>query len=215
MRLAYTLIVMSRESQNQWPEEHIRLRIADMRQDRGWTQTELARRMAELGFENFNQIMMSRTEKGERPIRSNELVAFARIFNVEIDTLLMPNTEGRIQSWLDHLNDRLRSVALELNSLEMAQHRLALDADRADLDSLYTRDEINSLIRAVTFTPRHVGEAVSQAPSDPCHPFGLSDLDEVTEPNDEAVRRYWELSPAQRSLERAHRQAHKHREERS
>lgn len=36
---------------------------SSLRKKRSWSQTKLTRRMVAAGFEKFNQIMMSRTEK--------------------------------------------------------------------------------------------------------------------------------------------------------
>lgn len=71
-------------------EEWVAGNIRELREHYGWNQSEVARRMKQAGFPNYNQMLVSRTEKGERPIRVNELEGFARVFEVDLSYLLDP-----------------------------------------------------------------------------------------------------------------------------
>lgn len=59
-----------------------------LRESRGWSQGELARRMVAEGWVNYSQMTVSRTEKLERPIRLGEALAVARVFNVSLPMML-------------------------------------------------------------------------------------------------------------------------------
>lgn len=56
--------------------------VRTLRERNGWSQGELARQMAALGWENYSQMTVRRTEKSERPIRLAEALDLARLFSV-------------------------------------------------------------------------------------------------------------------------------------
>jgi transcriptional regulator with XRE-family HTH domain len=58
------------------------LRIA-----RGWTQEEVAQRMGAYGYD-WHQTIVGRLETAQRPLRLNEAVALASLFEVPVDSLL-------------------------------------------------------------------------------------------------------------------------------
>lgn len=59
------------------------------RLERGWSQRELAERLAPLGFK-VDPSAITRLEKGRRPIRVDEAVAIANVFGVSMETMLSP-----------------------------------------------------------------------------------------------------------------------------
>lgn len=56
--------------------------IIDLREAQNMTQTELAERM------HLNKNVMGRIERGERPLRDNEIVKMAKIFHISTDLIL-------------------------------------------------------------------------------------------------------------------------------
>lgn len=58
-----------------------------LRMKRGWSQTDLARRMSARGFE-MSQTTVAKLENGKRPLRVDELVELAGIFGTGIVELL-------------------------------------------------------------------------------------------------------------------------------
>lgn len=70
------------------PEQFAGRRVATLRNERGWTQQELAERLAQLGHE-MHQTTVAKLESGRRPIRLNELIALATLLEVPA-TSLMP-----------------------------------------------------------------------------------------------------------------------------
>lgn len=61
--------------------------IKTMREARGWSQTELAERLAELGFE-YHQTTIGKIESAARPLRLSELFAFAGVFGIPASDML-------------------------------------------------------------------------------------------------------------------------------
>lgn len=54
--------------------------VRRFREEAGWSQGELARRLNELGWTAFHQTTVSRIEKGERPIRLSESKGLQKVF---------------------------------------------------------------------------------------------------------------------------------------
>lgn len=82
-----------------------------LRTERGWSQEEVARRMTSSGYD-WHQTTVGRTESAARPLRVNEAVLLAAIFEVPITQLLVPaamkisdiDTEiSAIEETLDHI----------------------------------------------------------------------------------------------------------------
>lgn len=95
--------------------------IASYRTSRGWSQSELARQMVAAGWENYSQMTVSRTEKGDRPIRLSEARALAGIFGVDVEDMLYPERE--IVSVLQ-LGSAYESVRKNWDSVMSAAHAL-------------------------------------------------------------------------------------------
>jgi transcriptional regulator with XRE-family HTH domain len=67
--------------------DHIGARIRNLREKKGWSQRELARRV------NLNASVMNRIELGTRPVADHELVRFADVFEISSDYLLGRTTD--------------------------------------------------------------------------------------------------------------------------
>ena len=68
-------------------EQVLGKRVAELRQARGWSQDELARRMTDAGF-HWRQTTVAKTEKADRPVRVNEAATLMQLFGVDIDYLV-------------------------------------------------------------------------------------------------------------------------------
>lgn len=64
--------------------------VKRLREDRGWSQGEMAQRLEEHGLAGFHQTTISRIEKRERSIRLGEARTYSAAFNVPIEQLLTP-----------------------------------------------------------------------------------------------------------------------------
>ena len=113
-------------------DKRIGMNVERLRSEQSWSQSELARRMQAEGFEKFNQMSVSRTEKGERAVSVRELMAFAQVFDVHLHDLL---NEPELSS-IDVLLDRLEAAHEELRAALGKVERLRLDiaymAERVD-----------------------------------------------------------------------------------
>ena len=128
--------------------------LIDLREERGWSQSELARRMAERGWDKYTQMTVSRTEKGERPIRLNEAQGLADLFEVDLSTLWLPQTVRRYDTTsrkVEDLSEKLRSLVAEYVE---AQSVLAASADKARDD--LAEDEWSYAAALITRTPEAV-----------------------------------------------------------
>ncbi|RKO27650.1 XRE family transcriptional regulator [Pseudarthrobacter phenanthrenivorans] len=77
--------------------------VKRLREKQGWSQGELARRMAATGWAGFHQTTISRIEKAERPLRLSEARALAEIFETPLEEMLTPPREAAIVSALDEV----------------------------------------------------------------------------------------------------------------
>src|SRR5699024_9011932 len=59
-----------------------------LREERGWTQADLARKMTDIGWSGMYQTTISRMEKGERPVRIGEARGLARVFEVTVGMMI-------------------------------------------------------------------------------------------------------------------------------
>ena len=111
-------------------------KVKSLRTEKGWTQTELASRLADVGVE-LHQTTIAKMEGGARPTTINELWALALVFDVDYADL-MPAL-GRMGSReeleaarrrLSRANDRRQAAAEELASAEIELGRAAKDVSR-------------------------------------------------------------------------------------
>lgn len=113
-----------------------------------WSQSELARRMVDAGWSNYNQMTVSRTEKGERPLRLSEARALAEIFQTPLEKMLRPPREAAIASALDDVMGYVRAardgMAASVNELRQNLGMLADIAQEAE-DALAGEWEDESL----------------------------------------------------------------------
>lgn len=108
--------------------------VERLREEKGWSQTELARRMQDKGFDGFHQTTISRIEKVSRPVRIGEAIALAAIFERSLEWMYTPTPElsdvDFYRAALDRLRD-LRADAVQaggrffwaLTDIESFEHR--------------------------------------------------------------------------------------------
>ncbi len=78
-------------------------RVRQVREARGWSQEELARRLAEIG-PRLGPTAITRLERGDRAVRVEEAVAIARALMTPLNALLQP-VDG---AELEHVNRLMR-----------------------------------------------------------------------------------------------------------
>jgi len=75
-------------------------RLRRKREDLGWSQSELARRMVVAGWSGYSQMAVSRTEANSRTPRLDEAAGLAQLLGVKIDWLATGDSEQ--QTPYDH-----------------------------------------------------------------------------------------------------------------
>lgn len=115
-----------------------------LREDRGWSQGELARRMVGEGWETYSQMTVSRTEKLERPIRLSEAAAIARLFGVSLPAMTASAEVGAdMLAWLREsrtsLMDAKRNFDIKASEADRAlRHvRRIMNEEKIPADSPY------------------------------------------------------------------------------
>jgi transcriptional regulator with XRE-family HTH domain len=71
-------------------EKRVGQQLRRLREERGWSQQKMAQQVAALGgrYAKWRQGMIDKSEKGQRPIRVNELFDLAGVFGVGPEVLL-------------------------------------------------------------------------------------------------------------------------------
>lgn len=105
-----------------------------LREGRRWSQSEMARRMAQAGWNTYSQVAVSRTEKGERPIPLGEARAIARLLGTTVDEMVKSSEVGAVkdleaaESRMQDMRDAVRDAA---NLYEDARDDLRSAVDAA------------------------------------------------------------------------------------
>lgn len=95
--------------------------VRKARENRMWTQAELAKRLgAALGRE-VTALAVSRIEAAQRPVPVPEVAALAQLLNLELDPLLNP---APVRMSRDELAQRAEQVREEIDELHQAEVQL-------------------------------------------------------------------------------------------
>lgn len=118
-------------------------RIKALRKERGWTQAQLAERMARAGVEYASQSTVSRLEQGGRPIRLIEAQALAIIFQLTIWELTSDEPRVQVLSIMEH---NLRAFTRARMDYRKARSELVtmlptIDQTLSELDRLFPGGE--------------------------------------------------------------------------
>ena len=107
-------------------EANLAERIREEREERGWSHSELARRMAEAGCAGLPRNAMLRAERRERGISVDELVALSRVFELPVNNLLT-SVEWLRQERADKLLNELRAAHDAVRAHAVRKLELILD----------------------------------------------------------------------------------------
>jgi transcriptional regulator with XRE-family HTH domain len=110
------------------PEQVLGRRLRVLRQERGWSQPDLAEKVRLFGYE-WSQATITRLEAATRPIRVNELVALAELFRIPVEKLLEPVDPGA--PW-----DDPEAMEREIASLEKERNDLKAQVDEASYEAM-------------------------------------------------------------------------------
>ncbi|MBE4716752.1 helix-turn-helix transcriptional regulator [Pseudarthrobacter sp. AB1] len=99
-------------------EAHFIAAVKRIREELGWSQGELAKRMSDSGWEGFHQTTISRIEKGERPVRLGEARGLAKALGALVGQMLLPAEQSKT----------LRDLELSVVNAEKAATAIAASA---------------------------------------------------------------------------------------
>jgi transcriptional regulator with XRE-family HTH domain len=140
-------------------EAHVGRRVRGLREERGWSQQDLGRRLAPYGFE-LTQSTVAKLENGARPVRLNEAAALAALFGVNISELIDAEVQAEASS---DVEDRLRHLRWLHAAISDAQTALlaAKGAERRAAAAARAAEEHLDGLRA------QLGEIAQPVRSDP------------------------------------------------
>lgn len=119
------------------------------RENRQWTQADLAKRLGALLGKEVNPLSITRTEAGTRPVPLDEVAAFAHVLNLELDPLLNPAPIPGSASDLKKRADELRNE-LDQGHQQEVQLMAAYASVSQQLRAIRTRkDEVERELQAV------------------------------------------------------------------
>jgi transcriptional regulator with XRE-family HTH domain len=94
-------------------------KVAQLREERGWSQAELARRLSAIGFE-MHQTTVAKLEAGKRPLRVAEAFALAQVFGLPPLAMFYMPVKGEdhgmdyMRNRLTRLDERLKETGDEI-----------------------------------------------------------------------------------------------------
>jgi transcriptional regulator with XRE-family HTH domain len=123
--------------------------VRKARENRQWTQADLAKRLGSLLSREVNPLAITRTEAGKRPVPLDEVAALAQLLNLELDPLLNP---PQVRGSADELKKRAAELHDELNQGHQQEVQLmaAYASVSQQLRAIRTRkDEVERELQAV------------------------------------------------------------------
>ena len=108
--------------------------IKRLREEKEWTQADLARAMSDIGRTGIYQTTVSRIENGSRPLRMGEARGIAKALGVPFSSMMAPIEETQPIRDLERL---VRVARLSARQLERRQRQL--EKDLGELRPAYER----------------------------------------------------------------------------
>ena len=99
---------MGRESSSQI---HFRKKARMAREDRGWSQAEMARKLKGMGIDAMYGSTVAKIEAGEREVKLDEATAMADLFEMSLDELVARDSRKRREDELTYYLRQLRDNA--------------------------------------------------------------------------------------------------------
>ena len=106
-----------------------------MREQRGWSQGDFARRLTQEGLDGFHQTTVSRIEKMERPVRLGEARGIARVLGTTLEEMVEAARDVKIANDLEECYRDVRRqgwrIGAAVEDYLESQGKLARALDRA------------------------------------------------------------------------------------
>ena len=164
-------------------DERFAANIRERREDRKWSQADLARRMTERGWPYYPQTVQ-RIEAGHRKVSVGEAKALAEILETTVDRLTWPGQEASaaslLQTYIVRVEQAFEQIGEWTYSLRHSQFQLKLTVSEVVEDDYFGSAEIRRLADEAR-------EAMKATPEQAVAGAGEPD-DEPDEPEEETLR---------------------------
>jgi transcriptional regulator with XRE-family HTH domain len=130
--------------------------VRQAREDRQWTQADLAKRLGALLGKEVNPLAITRTEAGSRPVPFDEVAALAQVLNLELDPLINP---PRVQGSAEKLKKRAAELSDEMNQAHQQEVQLMATEASARRQLVRVRARKRELERELQAVERAVKDA--------------------------------------------------------
>lgn len=129
-------------------EEKMVDKFRTLREERGWSQTDLSKQLAAYGFE-LHQTTIAKLEKHSRPLRVAEMYALSHVFRLPIGAVFfMARTNSDPVSWgMDALTKNLGDVTERMEDMRQMLFRQIEQAIDLLGDYQTQRNELADLMR--------------------------------------------------------------------
>ena len=129
-------------------EMHFIASVKRIREELGWSQGELAKRMSDSGWEGFHQTTISRIEKGERPVRLGEARGLAKALGALVGQMILPDEESKTLRDLELSVMRVEQAAKDLaySAHDLLGQQTVLEHDLIDATEVSVSDSADSWV---------------------------------------------------------------------
>jgi transcriptional regulator with XRE-family HTH domain len=130
---------------DEWVAWNIRIR----RENLGWSQADLAKAMAALGWKYHPQTV-HRIESGQRKVTIGEAEALARIFSVTVDALTWPDMMTHTAAWfgafIERADTAFEQIIAQTRELLFAREHLKRAIAEVEGRGIAGRDEVRGAV---------------------------------------------------------------------
>jgi transcriptional regulator with XRE-family HTH domain len=119
-------------------EQRFGARVREIRQARGWTQDDLAKRMTSAGYQ-MHQTTLTKLENGSRPTSVGEAAALAAIFGIPMPYLFATMGAADLRVQLAGLSHTLDTISEE--RIKIRERLATLEAEEESVKALYRATE--------------------------------------------------------------------------
>lgn len=121
--------------------------LKQIREDKGWSQSELARQMKARGWDTYSQVAISRTEDGVRSVRLDEALALAEVLEIELtDFISADMTETELKTAVQNTRRAGQDVRDAVGRYVYAQDLLKTQLKKAQ-QTYNSADDLSSVQR--------------------------------------------------------------------
>ena len=146
-----------------WTDELLGMRVKSERERRGWSQSQMATMLGDIGIHAMHPTTVAKIEAGDRSVRVTEAAALADLFGITVDALL--GRQGQDDSTLIYAMTVLDQFALD--AVRLAEQMLGVAADIEDqlesVEESFSPAGIKPLLATAQELRTHLDSALASA----------------------------------------------------